>query len=80
MLMPLPTQGGLVPAVPAMNAGTAAGTAPKPGPPVYTELVKVYTVRDVWRDWTEGLAGRPAVRELEEAWGSRWRPGNIVRV
>jgi hypothetical protein len=40
----------------------------------------VYTVRDAWREWREGLAGRPAVRELEEAWGSRWRPGNAVRV
>jgi hypothetical protein len=25
-------------------------------------------------------AGRPAVRELEEKWESRWRPGNTVRV
>ena len=54
--------------------------APEPGPPVYAELAKAYTVQDVWREWQDGLGGRPAVRELEEAWGSRWRPGNMVRV
>ena len=26
------------------------------------------------------LTACPAVRELEETWGSRWRPGNMVRV
>ncbi|KAF2185275.1 hypothetical protein K469DRAFT_576716, partial [Zopfia rhizophila CBS 207.26] len=38
------------------------------------------TVKDVWREWKEGFVGLPAVRELEERWGSRWRPGNVVRV
>lgn len=27
-----------------------------------------------------GLAGQPAIKELEEKWGSRWRPSNVVRV
>lgn len=40
----------------------------------------VHTVKDAWREWREGLAGRPAVCELEDKWGSRWRPGNTVRV
>lgn len=62
------------------GSSTAPGPAPKPGPPVYTALAKAYTVGDVWREWKEGLAGQPAVRELEEAWGSSWRPGNTVRV
>ena len=62
------------------TAASPPSAAPTPSPPVYTELAKVYTVRDAWREWREGLAGRPAVRELEEAWGSRWRPGNAVRV
>lgn len=59
------------------------GVAPEPlapGPPIVASLAKAYTVRDVWREWKEGIAGQPAVRELEETWGSRWRPGNTVRV
>jgi hypothetical protein len=48
--------------------------------PVVTALAKAFTVRDAWREWKEGITGQPAVRELEEAWGSRWRPGNGVRV
>lgn len=53
---------------------------PKPDLPLFTALAKVFTVEDVWREWKEGSAGRPAVRELEEKWGSRWRPGNTIRV
>jgi hypothetical protein len=51
-----------------------------PGPPTFTALARAFTVKDVWREWREGLAGQPAVRELEEQWGSRWRPGNTIRV
>jgi hypothetical protein len=64
----------------AAGGPPAPSPAPEPGPPVYTALAKAYTVGDVWREWKEGLAGRLAVRELEETWGSRWRPGNTVRV
>jgi hypothetical protein len=53
---------------------------PKPDLPIFTALAKAFTVEDVWREWKEGSAGRPAVRELEEKWGSRWRPGNTIRV
>lgn len=55
-------------------------TAPESSPPVVTALPKVYTVQDVWREWKEGVAGQPAVQELEERWGSRWRPGTNIRV
>jgi hypothetical protein len=48
--------------------------------PVVAALAKVFTVRDVWKEWEEGIAGQPAVRVLEETWGSRWRPGNGIRV
>lgn len=78
MPMPMPMPAGLGLGLAA--AASPPSAAPAPGPPVYTELAKVYTVRDAWREWREGLAGRPAVRELEEAWGSCWRPGNTVRV
>src|SRR3569833_888053 len=50
------------------------------GPPIVSSLMKVYTVPDLWRDWTEGLDGRSAVRDLEARWGSRWRPDPKIRV
>ncbi|EXK77484.1 hypothetical protein FOQG_17813 [Fusarium oxysporum f. sp. raphani 54005] len=48
--------------------------------PVVAALAKAFTVRDVWKEWEEGIAGQPAVRVLEEKWRSRWRPENGVRV
>lgn len=79
--VPVPGPGGLAPAVATCTAtGSPPSTAPTPSPPLCTALAKVYTVQDVWREWRDGLAGRPAIRELEETWGSRWRPGNTVRV
>ena len=45
-----------------------------------TALARVFTVKDAWQEWQEGLAGQPALRELEARWGSRWRPGNAVRI
>jgi hypothetical protein len=30
------------------------------------ELARVFTVREAWREWEEGIKGLPAVRELEE--------------
>jgi hypothetical protein len=66
---------------PAPLAPVLAPAGPvEPGPPVSTGLARVYTVTDAWREWQEGLAGRPAIRELEERWGSRWRPGNTLKV
>ncbi|RKK08421.1 hypothetical protein BFJ66_g16708 [Fusarium oxysporum f. sp. cepae] len=72
---------------PTLNFNTAPAPAPALAPeplapdmPVVTALAKVFTVRDVWKEWEEGIAGQPAVRVLEEMWGSRWRPENRVRV
>ncbi|KAJ6437909.1 hypothetical protein O9K51_09331 [Purpureocillium lavendulum] len=72
---------------PTLNLHTAPAPAPAPtqeplvpGMPIVTALARVFTVRDVWKEWEEGFAGQKAVRELEETWGSRWRPGNGVRV
>lgn len=52
---------------------------PAPGPPKYA-LFDARTVGDVWREWKEGIAGEPALQELEKAWGHRWRPESKVRV
>ena len=54
--------------------------SPGVGLPVIAALARAFTVKDVWREWQEGLAGQPAIKELEEKWGSRWRPTNAVRV
>jgi hypothetical protein len=54
--------------------------ATKPSQPIFIALARAFTVKDVWREWKEGLAGQPVIQELEEKWGSRWRLGNIIRV
>jgi hypothetical protein len=43
-------------------------------------LAWVFIVKDAWREWQEGLAGQPALRELEARWGSCWCPGNAIRI
>ncbi|KAH7461576.1 hypothetical protein FOMA001_g19032 [Fusarium oxysporum f. sp. matthiolae] len=68
---------------PALNFNMAPAPAPEPpvpDMPVVAAMAKVFTVRDVWKEWEEGIAGQPAVRVLEETWGSRWRPRNGIRV
>ncbi|KAK3906347.1 hypothetical protein C8A05DRAFT_29789 [Staphylotrichum tortipilum] len=76
--------GGPLP-LPGPSPGPLPG--PEPGlvpvgevPPVVTSLAKVFTVQDAWREWKEGLGGRQPVQDLEERWGSLWRPGNNLRV
>ena len=49
---------------------TASAT---PEAPVY-QFFTARTVSDAWREWTEGIAGGPAVRDLESTWGHRWCP------
>ena len=83
--MPMPTQAPAGVAVgvgvtPTAGPATGVSVGTAPSPPVATALARAFTVADVWREWKQGLAGRPAICELEEAWGSRWRPGNAVRV
>jgi hypothetical protein len=63
-----------------LASSPGAGGAAAPELPVVAALARAFTVKDVWREWQEGFAGRPAIRELEERWGSRWRPGSVIRV
>ncbi|KAL2137536.1 hypothetical protein VTI28DRAFT_9169 [Corynascus sepedonium] len=44
-------------------------------PPRYRMCRAVKTVEALWREWTVGLRGQPAVAELDSKWGSRWRSG-----
>jgi len=68
---------GLPPAAPVVAATAISDAA---GPPTLPALAQIFTVKDAWREWQEGLAGQPPLRELEERWGSRWRPGNAIRI
>jgi hypothetical protein len=41
--------------------------------PSYRLSREVYTIPDLWREWTAGLAvGLPSFDELNRRWGSRW--------
>jgi hypothetical protein len=77
-------------AVPALYAPICRATSPRvsasrgadvsAGLSIVAALARAFTVKDVWREWQEGLVGPPAIRELEEKWGSRWRPSNVVHM
>jgi Transcriptional activator of glycolytic enzymes len=49
-------------------------------PPSESEEVPQYTLQNlrdvpsIWREWSVGIAGNPAVRDLEEKFQHRWRP------
>jgi hypothetical protein len=47
-------------------------------PPAY-QLLDLRTVADAWREWKEGIAGKPAVEQLESVWGPKWRPSAAAR-
>ncbi|KAF4045171.1 Transcriptional activator of glycolytic enzyme [Phytophthora infestans] len=44
-----------------------------PLPPTYKLVRSIKTVQQVWQEWTTGIHGGPAVRDLEERYGSNWR-------
>ncbi len=70
--------GAPVTALAAAAAAAAAAASFQAGPPAYT-LIEARTVLEAWREWKEGIAGGPAVEELERAWQARWRPENKAR-
>lgn len=56
----------------------AAGLAGPPTagpPPQYSMSRAVKTVEGLWKEWTVGLYGQPAVWELDSRWGHSWRGG-----
>jgi hypothetical protein len=48
---------------------------PRPPTPTYRMSRAVKTIDQLWREWTQGLAGGPAISTLDSTWGSRWRSG-----
>ncbi|KAK4244197.1 transcriptional activator of glycolytic enzymes-domain-containing protein, partial [Corynascus novoguineensis] len=51
------------------------GLDPDLQPPRYRMCRAVKTVEALWREWTVGLRGQPAVAELDRKWANRWRSG-----
>lgn len=49
------------------------GSSPRASAPAY-ELFDARSVADVWREWSVGIAGRPALQVLEQEWGHFLRP------
>jgi hypothetical protein len=49
-----------------ISVSTASSVGTSTGMPIITALARVFTVPDVWKEWAEGFAGRPAIRELKE--------------
>src|SRR5271156_673915 len=63
---PLSLGGQLPPALPVVSVESCV--------PSYTLSREVYTIPDLWREWTAGLAvGLPSIDELDRRWGPRWR-------
>jgi hypothetical protein len=56
----------------ALQPAAAEPTTRPAGPPAYN-FISARTVGDVWREYKEGIAGGPAVEELERQWQARWR-------
>ena len=44
-----------------------------PASPPAFRLLALHTIEDLWKTWTEGMNGQPAVEALEKDWGKDWR-------
>jgi hypothetical protein len=49
----------------ATTAAATPATSNTTGPLILTALARVFIVKNAWQEWQEGLAGQPALRELE---------------
>ncbi|KAI7847024.1 transcriptional activator of glycolytic enzymes-domain-containing protein [Circinella umbellata] len=48
-------------------------TTPSQQSPHYILSSGVCTTQDLWREWHDGLSGGPAIKDLENQWGTVWR-------
>jgi hypothetical protein len=69
-------QGTLQPV--ALQPAAIEPTLRAASPPAYT-FINAQTITDVWREYKEGIAGGPAVEQLEQQWQARWRPKRAQR-
>jgi hypothetical protein len=49
----------------ATTTAATPATSNTTGPLILTALARVFIVKNAWQEWQEGLAGQPALRELE---------------
>lgn len=59
----------------ANRSGPGPELEPGPDPPGHRMCRTTKTVEGLWREWTVGLRGQPAIIELDRQWGHRWRSG-----
>jgi hypothetical protein len=77
-LLQLIAVGATQPATEQLRPTAAEPTSGVAGPPAYA-FINARTVTDVWREYKEGIAGGPAVEQLERQWQARWRPTRAQR-
>ena len=70
--------GATQPATERLQPTAIEPTSGPAGPPAYA-FINVRTVIEVWREYKEGIAGGPAVEQLERQWQARWRPKRAQR-
>lgn len=63
-------------APPSQPPANRLATPPPAAVPTYTMDKTVSTVAELWREWTEGRNGGPAVQDLDRLYGARWRANN----
>ncbi|KAI8636523.1 transcriptional activator of glycolytic enzymes-domain-containing protein [Parasitella parasitica] len=66
------------------EAAAAAATATSSSPtttriPTYHMSRGIVSLTDLWREWSEGFCGGPAVLDLERQYGTRWRDDEGVK-
>ena len=74
-LTPTPTTTTAPTPAPAPAPTPAPALALEPELLQYRMCRTVQTVEELWREWTVGLQGTPAIAALDSRWGSRWRAG-----
>lgn len=56
-----------------VNLERSSNTVDTLGPISYKMSRTICSVQDLWREWNFGLSGRPAVKDLERSFGTKWR-------
>ncbi|KAL0137735.1 hypothetical protein V8B55DRAFT_1137599, partial [Mucor lusitanicus] len=67
------------PAASASMPVAAAATSSSSVPPTYLMSRGIVSLDDLWREWSQGLCGGPAVMDLEHRYGTRWREDASVK-
>ena len=47
--------------------------------PIYKQVRFLYTIQEIWQEYTVGLRGHPSIISLDEKYGSKWRDSDTDR-